>query len=217
MDNAIEAYFNRTGGNDSISYSKGAQDAYEKYKKLGLDSEGSEDIDAIQLDGLVQLITDLGLGLEDFAVLVLFWKFKVKKQFQIQKEEFLRGMAEQGCDNIQKLKSSLSNWTREVKSDNYKFKQLYNYLFEYNKAPNAKTLPCELAVALWGVILKDKYSRLKEWVDFVQNQYKKAISKDVWSQFYEFTVTIAHDFKNYEDDGAWPVIIDEFIEFCKKK
>lgn len=217
LDNAIESYFNRTGGNETLVFSKGSQDLFEKYKKIGLQSEGAQEIDGIQLDGLVQLITDLGFGLEDFAVLVLFWKMKAKTQFQIQKDEFLKGMAELGCDSLQKLKNLMSGWTREVKGDNYKLKQLYIYLFDYNKAPNAKTLPVELAVALWNVILKDKYKRLQDWIDFVQGQYKKAITKDVWTQFFEFTITINTDFSNYEEDGAWPVIIDEFIEYCKKK
>jgi len=96
-------------------------------------------------------------------------------------------------------------------------KVLYNYLFDYNKPPNAKTLHFELASALWTVLLKDKYSRIDQWITFITNTYKKSITKDIWQQFFEFTVSIKHDFSNYELDGAWPLVCDEFIDFCGKK
>jgi len=41
----------------------------------------------------------------------------------------------------------------------------------------------------------------------------KAVSRDVWDQCLEFSREIKPDLSNWEDDGAWPVIIDEFVEF----
>jgi len=44
----------------------------------------------------------------------------------------------------------------------------------------------------------------------------KAVSRDVWDQCLEFSREIRSDLSNWEDDGAWPGIIDEFVEFVNK-
>ncbi len=50
-----------------------------------------------------------------------------------------------------------------------------------------------------------------------QTQHGKAISKDTWCQFLEFSRNIQPDLSNFEVDGAWPVLIDSFVEACKKR
>jgi DCN1-like protein 1/2 len=215
IDHAMEAYWSRTGGSEALQVSEGAKSLFEKYKEIGMKSEHATDSDSIQQDGLVQFITDLGLALEDIAVMVLFWKFHAKIQFQIQRDEFLRGMANARCDSLQKLKSALPGFTQEIK-DPSKFKQFYLWSFDYNKQPNAKVIPTELAIGLWTVLLKG-HNHMKEWLDFMNEKYLgKAITRDVWQQFLEFSTVTRLDLSNYDDEGAWPVMIDEYVERLKK-
>jgi DCN1-like protein 1/2 len=44
------------------------------------------------------------------------------------------------------------------------------------------------------------------------------ISKDTWSLFLEFILIVhdKNDLSKYDSEGAWPVIIDEFVEFLKE-
>lgn len=136
-------------------------------------------------------------------------------QFQLQRDEFLKGMAMIKADSIPKLKQAMATWGNELRDSN-KAKSLYLFAFEYNKQPNAKIIPVQLAEALWQVLLKD-WKRLPDWLRFVNERYAgKAVSKDVWNQLYEFMSTVKTDFSNYDSDGAWPVMIDEFVDKMKK-
>lgn len=116
---------------------------------------------------MVQFMTDLGLELEDIMTLVIVWKLGCKNQYQIHRDEFLKSLAEQRCDNLQAIKSKLPIWRKEIEYSPT-FKHFYNYVFEYNKASEAKTIPCDVAVATWNVILKGKYKHLDEWCSFVE-------------------------------------------------
>jgi len=40
---------------------------------------------------------------------------------------------------------------------------------------------------------------------------------DQWMCFLEFSISVNEDFSNYDDQGAWPTIIDEYVAFAKVK
>lgn len=42
----------------------------------------------------------------------------------------------------------------------------------------------------------------------------KAVTRDVWTQFLDFAV-LRPDFADYDPDGAWPLVFDEFVDHAK--
>ncbi|KAJ7320128.1 hypothetical protein JRQ81_019639 [Phrynocephalus forsythii] len=49
-----------------------------------------------------------------------------------------------------------------------------------------------------------------------ENQSKyRVINKDQWYNVLEFSRTVHADLSNYDEDGAWPVLLDEFVEWQK--
>uniref|UniRef100_A0A2I3FYQ6 DCN1-like protein n=1 Tax=Nomascus leucogenys TaxID=61853 RepID=A0A2I3FYQ6_NOMLE len=53
--------------------------------------------------------------------------------------------------------------------------------------------------------------------DFARQSKYKVINKDQWCNVLEFSRTINLDLSNYDEDGAWPVLLDEFVEWYKDK
>uniref|UniRef100_H2L3B0 DCN1-like protein n=1 Tax=Oryzias latipes TaxID=8090 RepID=H2L3B0_ORYLA len=53
--------------------------------------------------------------------------------------------------------------------------------------------------------------------DFARQSKYKVINKDQWCNVLEFSRTINLDLSNYDEDGAWPVLLDEFVEWYKER
>ncbi|KAK8766422.1 hypothetical protein V5799_006797 [Amblyomma americanum] len=95
--------------------------------------------DKMTVDGIVRFLDDLGLSPESKLVLIIAWKFKAVAQCEFTKDEFTNGMAELGCDSVEKLKAKLSTLEPELKEP-LKFKDFYNFTFNYAKNPGQKGL-----------------------------------------------------------------------------
>ncbi|CAD7972725.1 unnamed protein product [Amoebophrya sp. A25] len=54
--------------------------------------------------------------------------------------------------------------------------------------------------------------------NYVENtSTKPAISKDVWNMVFDLITTCAKDMSDYDDDGAWPVMIDDFAAHVRSQ
>jgi len=45
----------------------------------------------------------------------------------------------------------------------------------------------------------------------------QVVNRDQWYSVHEFSTTIAPDMSNYDEMGAWPILLDDFVEWTKAK
>ncbi|KAF9009457.1 DUF298-domain-containing protein [Cyathus striatus] len=99
------------------------------------------------------------------------------------------------------------------------FNKLYLFCFALVKPEQSKNIDMETSTALWSVLLVPKYPMMSEVLEFIaekEGSYR-ATNKDLWSMMLEFCQTIKPDLQDYETDGAWPTLLDDFVAWKKAK
>lgn len=76
----------------------------------------------------------------------------------------------------------------------------------------------ETAIDYWNLLLAGKFPLLDQWVTFVSTIYKRNVSKDTWNMIWDFAKYMRQDpnLEEYDEEGAWPSAIDEFVEYLKQ-
>lgn len=68
------------------------------------------------------------------------------------------------------------------------------------------------------LLLAPNWSLLPHFMQFLEEESRyRVMNKDQWFNVLEFSRTVAPDLSNYDEDGAWPVLLDEFVSWFRKK
>ncbi|KAL7500841.1 hypothetical protein ACHAWT_008758 [Skeletonema menzelii] len=179
------------------------------------------------MEGICKLCEQLNLDpLEDVRVLVLLYKLGAnKKPAEISKEEWMTGCNKLQLDSIDKFTSFLPALDTGF-MEREEFKDFYKFCFQFNRQGTHKTLEKDLVVALLKMCLNnDRITshRLDTFCEFLETTKDESYSKitlDQWRSFLDFSQEFPDEgsLMGYdESESAWPVLIDEYVEFMEKK
>lgn len=154
----------------------------------------------------------------DVIMLAIAWEMRAATMCVFTREEWTRGMTEMGCETIDALRSSFGSLRDRLK-DPDAFRDYYQFCFGFAKDPGfgVRTLPIEVAVQMWQMTIAEHFPLLPRWLAFLEETNIKAVTKDVWDMLLTFATDVDEDMGNYDEDGAWPVLIDDFVEWYKEK
>ncbi|KIP03035.1 hypothetical protein PHLGIDRAFT_78198 [Phlebiopsis gigantea 11061_1 CR5-6] len=243
LEIAIDAYYNepmmsRQQPPPAPSTSKLNQ-LFDQYK----DPDGED----ITVDGTIKLCEDLGVDPEDVVLLAVAFELKSPGMGEWTRKGWVDGWKAVGCDALPTMKTGLLRLRDRLGSDATYFQQVYNYAFEFTRAPGQRSLGIDMAQGFWAILLPhglqggalshitthqdgdgdDRMSGDEEegwqdehtqwWIEFLEEKKLKGVSKDVWQMFLEFVRTIDSKFEKYDAEAAWPSTIDDFVEYAKNR
>ncbi|KAI8827726.1 Cullin binding-domain-containing protein [Chytriomyces cf. hyalinus JEL632] len=109
--------------------------------------------------------------------------------------------------------------------DTAQVKDLYKWAFAFAKeSPEKKYIEVEMAKGLWTLILSNKsmFRHVDQFMEYLndpdeESTAPKVINKDQWMSFFDFSSSVGEDLSNYDESSAWPVMLDEFVGWCRSK
>jgi hypothetical protein len=212
-DDDIAAAHAASGGQASFDPAK-LSVLFDSYREpIDATAESEDDADAVIGDeGLPRLCADLGVEPDDVVVLALAWKLNAATLGEFSRREFTDALTAWRVDSIDGLRSRLAQLRDEIKAP-ATAKEFYVFIFGLlMQNEGQRSLSVDEACAMWSLVF-DKWPLLADWNNFIQTQYKKAISRDVWNMLFDFTQT---DLAKYDANACWPVLIDEFVEWVQE-
>jgi hypothetical protein len=139
---------------------------------------------------------------------------------EISLDEWMEGMTELECDNALKLQAKLPMLNAELKTSPDSMKRLFRFAYEFSRSLNEneaqRSIDRETANHMLNVLLRGKWVGLAKFLQYLEQTDVKVVNKDQWCSIYEFSTTIVADHSNYDDLEAWPILLDEFVEWSKE-
>eukprot|EP01083_Nonionella_stella_P207011 752435_1 len=179
--------------------------------------------------GLVEFCEELGIDPNGKLSLAWAWKWKCATPGIITRQEFVDGMQEMKSNNVAALKTHASTLRKGlVDPEGSTLKELHKFVFDLmrlNQETDKKTISLEMACQILVVMLSDVYStHVSKFVEFLRHLAAKEeldnfrITSDQWTSFLEFCKAVnSTDLNTYDaDNGAWPILLDEFVEWWKE-
>jgi len=183
-------------------------DWFEKYR------DPSED--RIGPTGIETFCNDVDVDPEDVLLIVLAYHLNATEMGYFSREEFINGFTTLKIDSTSKLKNNFSQFKKDLENPAV-FKEIYKYAFNFAKERDKKIIELELAEGLLRLLLKG-YNHVELFLAFLKQQSSyKSVNLDQWMSILEFTKTIKPDFSNYDENGAWPVLLDEFVDWYNEQ
>nr|CAB3236529.1 DCN1-like protein 5 [Phallusia mammillata] len=168
----------------------------------------------IEPDGVEKLCETCEVEPHDIVMLVLAYHLNAQTMGFFTLKEWTKGMHKLQCDSTVKLQGKLPSLRSSLDEPSL-FKSVYRYAFDFLKEPGQRTVDLGTAKAMLDVLLSDRWSLLDKFQNYLDGCKNKVINRDQWNNVLEFSRMIQPDLSNYDMDGAWPVLLDEFVEYIK--
>lgn len=194
------------------------EDSFSNKKCIALFHEyaTANDPDLLGPEGMEKFCEDIGVEPENIIMLVIAWKMDAKQMGFFTKSEWLRGLSDLGCDSIEKIRNKI-DYLRNLLNDTLAFKNIYRYAYDFAREKDQRSMDIETAKAMLQLLLGRIWTLYGLFHQFLEQSKYKVINKDQWCNVLEFSRTIKQDLSNYDEDGAWPVLLDEFVEWLVTK
>jgi hypothetical protein len=174
----------------------------------------------IDLEGIENLCSKLDIAIEDVKALVLAYKLGANTEpGMIMKAEFLQSMKTMRIDSLNSLKQMVPTLDTGF-MENKEFKEFFRFVHKFNRETSSKKfLERDFVIELMPVVLdSSRAPHMELFLEYLGIQTDNmTISLDQWDSFLTFNEHVTLDLVGYDEDGAWPVIIDDYVEWRQAK
>ncbi|KAI1338192.1 DUF298-domain-containing protein [Xylariaceae sp. FL0016] len=230
MNEAVDAYFQGNGGGGAASGAARETALNKLFDSLRNETEDAKD--TLGADTAMKYLQSIGAELDDASLFVAMELLQAPAIGEVPRSGFVTGWKNTGVPNIDKLdaqKAHFQDVVASLKTDDSTFRKIYRHTFVAGKESDQRALSLENSLVYWEILFKDPGQEwvgkasgidwLHEWTSFLKENWSRSVNKDMWNQTLEFAFKSRDDesLSFWNEDGAWPGVIDDFVEWWRKK
>ncbi|KAJ7974400.1 Defective in cullin neddylation protein [Quillaja saponaria] len=178
-----------------------------------MDSPGSNQIDIFEIYRLYCDIKSGNVyvhGEDGYRKEGEFQKAKFSREALTQLLKMAESRFHEGITLFDELSMLMSRLDLMV--DFSEFARFYDFVFFMCRENGQKNITIGKAVSAWKLVLAGRFLLLEQWCDFVEKNQRHNISEDTWQQVLAFSWCTHENLDGYDPQGAWPVLVDDFVE-----
>lgn len=121
----------------------------------------------------------------------------------------------------------MKSLVRSLSQDPAYFKRVYRYAFVAGKEPEQRALSLENAVVFWSMLFSApglewktaSHDWLALWQAYLDEKWTRSVNRDMWNMTLEFAQRTIEDetLSFWNEEGAWPSVIDDFVAWCRTR
>lgn len=83
--------------------------------------------------------------------------------------------------------------------------------------PGHKTVNLEISKAYLALLLTGR-PHVQSFLEYLDQQTEyRGLNADQWMTLLDFISNVNEDLSNYDENAAWPVVLDSYVEWKRKK
>jgi DCN1-like protein 4/5 len=176
--------------------------------------DDSAEGEAIGPAGIQKMCEEIDVQIDDICLLIMAWHLGATRVGYFSKEEWMK-LSNFGITNLETLRIKVPQFQKDIQNiDNAK--RLFLFTFNYiRETAETKVIPVEIAEAYIRLILPNSV-HTDPFCSFLMKQKDepkgyRAINLDQWKMWFEFSHTMPGDLSTYDEEAAWPLIIDNYV------
>jgi len=171
-------------------------------------------------DGVEKLCKALELDPSDVHVLVLAWVLGAAQMGYFSSQEWTSGIESIGPAQTEgELRDRLKDIYIRTRRSGEQLRDLHRFTHKFCREERKKNIDVDSAIAMLQLLHGEAFPQhVPKLVEFLKGNdtcCKRGVSYDEWTLILNFCSEIMPDCSNYQDDGAWPLLLDDFVEWYR--
>lgn len=224
LDVAIDQYYSSSASESGASPLQGRLESlFESLRDASNDEKNKMELEST----MSYLGEKLGVSLENAELFVVMELVQAPSIGEITRSGFVDGWKSSRVDaDVGQQAAHVRSLVANLSTDVELYKKVYRYAFVVGRERDQKALSLENALVYWGMLFSSpgwqwvsrNHDWLEHWKRFLSEKWTRSVNKDMWNMLLEFALKSKEDesLSFWSEDGAWPSVIDDFVDWCKQ-
>lgn len=161
----------------------------------------------------------MGLDPVDRRVLLLAWLSEASRMGFFTRGEWKRACGRLRAGTPASVVAALTPLARSVDTPNsQEFPSFFEFAFKYCLTDvSQKIIDLDTAGEMLSLALPETCHHRRALLEFLKSQKEyKCVNADQWRGIGRFVREVGAGCAGFDDDGAWPLLLDNYVEWVRK-